>query len=190
MYYTEFDQIPRQQYQLILCDPPWSYSDKMTGHSFSLDHEYLTLSIAELKALPVKDISTKDSAIAMWVTNPQLPVGLDLMKTWGYKYTTVLFTWVKKMASGKDAVNLGRWTMGGTELCLLGTRGSPQRLQRNIRQVVYATRARHSEKPLEVAERLERLFGDVPRIELFARGVREGWDQFGNEPGARPQCYT
>lgn len=182
MYYTDFAEIPRNQYNLVLADPAWQYGDKMAGHSFSLDHEYPVMSLAAIKALPVKEITTKDSALALWVTNPMLPVGLEVMKAWGFKFKTVLFCWVKKMSSGKDAVNLGRWTMGGTELCLLGTRGSPQRLQRNIRQVVYATRGRHSEKPLEVRMRLERLFGDVPRIELFARGQSEGWDQFGNEP--------
>ena len=182
MYFTDFSAVPRDHYQVILADPPWQYGDKMRGHSFSLDHEYPCLSLDAIKALQVGDVVAKDSALLLWVTNPMLPVGLEVMKAWGFKYVTVAFCWVKSRASGKDAVNLGRWTMGGCEICLLGRRGKPQRIARNIRQIVRAVRGRHSAKPEEVRHRIELLFGDVPRLELFARGASEGWDQWGNEP--------
>lgn len=182
MYYTDFGSIPRGHYSVLYCDPPWKYGDVMRGHSFSLDHEYPVMSLADIKALPVGEVAARDSALLLWVTNPMLPVGLEVMKAWGFKYVTVAFCWVKTMPSGKDAVNLGRWTMGGVELCLLGRRGSPTRQVRNVRQLVRAVRGRHSEKPAEVAQRIETLFGEVPRIELFARGERPGWDQFGNTP--------
>lgn len=182
MYYLDFNDIPRNQYSTLLSDPPWSYNDKLKGHSFSLDHEYATASKDWLKALPVSEICTKDALLFMWVTNPQLPVGLEVMKAWGFKFVTVAFCWIKQRESGKDAVNLGRWTMGGMELCLLGRRGKPQRLAKNIRQIVRAVRGRHSEKPDEVRRRIEDL-SNGPYIELFARGAsNEKWDQFGNEP--------
>ena len=181
MYFTDFSQLPRQHYSVIYADPPWSYGDKMAGHSFSLDHEYATMRLGDIKALSVGDVAAKDSACLMWVTSPMLPDGLAVMKAWGFKYVTVAFCWVKHLASGKDAVNLGRWTMGGCEICLLGRRGKIQRVAKNIRQIVRSVRGRHSEKPAEVRMRIEQLFGDVPRIELFARGSVEGWDQWGNE---------
>ena len=182
MYYTNYEDVPRNNYNVILADPPWSYGDKMRGHSFSLDHEYDTVSQEWLKSLPVASVAAKDCALLMWATSPMLREGLDVMKAWGCKYVTVAFCWVKHLASGKDAVNLGRWTMGGMEVCLLGRKGKPQRCARNIRQIVRAVRGRHSAKPTEVRNRIELLFGDVPRIELFARGEAAGWDQWGNEP--------
>lgn len=183
MYYTDFDAIPEARYQVIYADPPWSYNDKMSGHSFSLDHEYATTSLDWLKQLPVRKITAKDTLLFMWVTNPMLPDGLAVMKAWGFSFVTVAFCWVKKRASGLDATNLGRWTMGGMELCLLGRKGRPQRVARNIRQIVYAVRGRHSAKPAEVRDRIVQVAGDVPRIELFARGSHgENWDQWGNEP--------
>ena len=183
MYYTDFSAIPRACYSVIYADPSWSYNDRMKGHSFSLDHEYPTMRLDDIKALPVGDVAAKDSVCTMWVTNPMLPDGLEVMRSWGFKYVTVLFCWVKMLPSGKDAVNLGRWTMGGCEVCLLGRRGKIQRVARNIRQIVRATRGRHSEKPDEVRSRIEGLFGDVPRIELFCRGPEAaGWDAWGNQP--------
>lgn len=186
MYYTDFSIIPEQRYTVVYADPPWQYDDKMSGHSFSLDHEYETTHKDWLKALPVRKITADDSVCLMWVTNPMLPVGLEVMKAWGYSYVTVAFCWVKMRESGKDAVNLGRWTMGGMELCLLGRRGRPQRVTRNVRQIIKAARGAHSVKPAEARQRIDQLFGDVPRIELFARQVADGWDQFGDQP-PRPQ---
>lgn len=182
MYYLNFSDVPKGRYSVIYADPPWSYNDKMTGHSFSLDHEYPTQSLPWLKSLEVNAVAAKDAVCLMWVTSPMLVDGLAVLKSWGFKYVTVAFCWVKHHASGRDAVNLGRWTMGGMELCLLGRRGKPQRAVRNIRQIVREVRGKHSAKPEEVRTRIEALFGEVPRIELFARGTREGWDQFGNEP--------
>jgi N6-adenosine-specific RNA methylase IME4 len=181
MYYHDIHAIPQNHYPVIYADPPWSYNDTMAGHSFSLDHEYPTLSLKDIMALPVSSIAAKDAALFLWVTNPQLPLAFDVMKAWGFTFKTVAFVWRKMMASGKEAVNLGRWTMGGTEMCLLATKGTPQRLVKNIRQLVTAERREHSRKPDEVRHRIEQLMGG-PYIELFSRGQAEGWDAWGNEP--------
>lgn len=155
----------------------------MSGHSMSLDHEYPSMSNQELLALPVREIVAKDATLFMWATSPNLPVALEVMKAWGFKYKTVAFCWTKRTTHGKEAVNLGRWTMGNVELCLLGTKGSPQRVVKNIRQLVTAQRGRHSAKPAEVRHRIEQLMGNVPRIELFCRGPEAiEWDAWGNEP--------
>ncbi len=106
------------------------------------------------------------------------------MRAWGYKFKTVAFVWSKEHSSGKDVTNLGKWTMGNVEMCLLGVKGRPQRVTRNVRQLVRAVRTVHSKKPDEVASRIVTLMGsDKPRIELFARGgADDGWDRWGNEP--------
>ena len=105
------------------------------------------------------------------------------MKAWGFKYTTVAFCWSKRTTNGKEVSNLGRWTMGNIELCLLGVKGRPNklRLDKSVKQLVIAERTKHSKKPDEVRKRIVQLFGDLPRIELFAREKTEGWDIWGNE---------
>jgi site-specific DNA-methyltransferase (adenine-specific) len=170
-----------KKYKIIYADPPWSYNDKMSGHSFSLDHEYITQSKNWIAELPVGGVADKDSVLFMWVVSPLLPEALEVMKAWGFKYITVAFVWSKHTKNKKKVSNLGRWTMGNVEICLLGRKGKPQRICKNIKQLVEAERFRHSAKPLEVRDRIVQLMGDLPRIELFAREKTAGWDVWGNE---------
>ncbi len=170
-----------KKYQIIYADPPWSYNDKMTGHSFSLDHEYETQGQKFIEGLPIKNIIEKDSVLFLWATSPLLPYAMKTIEAWGFKFKTIAFIWVKKTKYGKWVSNLGRWTMGGGEICILATKGKPKRMIKNIKQLVFAERKRHSEKPQEVRNRIVELMGDIPRIELFARQKTEGWDVWGNE---------
>ena len=171
-----------KKYQIIYADPLWSYNDKMSGHSFSLDHEYQTQSKSWIGGLLRGGaLQEKDSVLFLWAVSPLLPEALEVMKAWGFKYKTVAFVWSKRTSKGKEVANLGRWTMGNVEMCLLGVKGKPKRVIRNIRQLVIAERKRHSEKPQEVRKRIVELMGDLPRIELFAREKTKGWDVWGNE---------
>ena len=74
---------------------------------------------------------------------------------------------------------MGNWTRANSELCLVGVRGCPHRIAANVHSVIDARVQGHSVKPDEIYERIERLCGDVPRIELFARRRRKGWDSIG-----------
>lgn len=172
-----------KKYQIIYADPPWSYNDKMSGHSFSLDHEYETQSKDWIANLPVGGVADKDCCLFLWAVSPQIPEALEVMRAWGFKYKTVAFCWSKKTVNGKEIANLGRWTMGNVELCLLGVKGKPNSLRkdRTVRQLVIEERTKHSKKPQEVRRRIEQLLGDTPRIELFAREKTPGWDVWGNE---------
>lgn len=170
-----------KKYKIIYADPPWAYNDKMSGHSFSLDHEYETQSKNWIAELPIKNIADKDSVLFLWAVSPQLPEALEVMKAWGFKYITVAFCWSKHTKNKVKVSNLGRWTMGNIELCLLGRKGKPQRICKNIKQLVEAERTTHSKKPEEVRKRIVELMGDVYRIELFAREKTDGWDTWGNE---------
>ena len=183
---------PDKKYQIIYADPPWSYNDKMTGHSFSLDHEYETQSKEWISQLPIKNISEKDCCLFLWVTSPLLDEGIKVIQDWGFKYKTLAFCWSKHTTGGKLVSNLGRWTMGNVELCLLGIKGKPNswRQDKSIKQLVLAERTKHSKKPNEVRNRIVKLLGDRPRIELFARPPKDllfedesykGWDLWGNE---------
>lgn len=80
-----------------------------------------------------------------------------------------------------DFMGQGRWTRGNAEICLLCTKGKPKRIAADVRQIIYAPIGEHSEKPNEARERIIKLVGDVPRIELFARQEASGWDCWGDE---------
>lgn len=170
------------KYQIILADPPWTYANMKNKDPKMGGISYPTMSLAEIKALPVADLADKDCALFMWATMPLLREGLEVIEAWGFKYTTCAFTWVKQNPSGEGIYSgLGHWTNGNAELCLFAKRGAPKRVEKNVKQILIAPRGRHSAKPVETRERITRLLGDLPRIELFAREKPEGWDVWGNE---------
>jgi N6-adenosine-specific RNA methylase IME4 len=139
------------------------------------------MSMDALRALPVEDVSAKDSCIFMWATNPFLGRAIELMEAWGFRYTTVYKTWLKRTVSGKVALTPGFWSMGSTELLLLGVRGRMQKHKRvfNARQELEAERGAHSEKPHGVRDEIAALLDVEARIELFARHESPGWDAWG-----------
>ena len=79
---------PDKKYPIIYAYPPWSYNDKMSGHSFSLDHEYETQTIDWIKQLPVKTISDCNCLLFMWIVSPMLPEAVELMTSWGFEYAS------------------------------------------------------------------------------------------------------
>lgn len=135
----------------------------------------------DIMQLPVKNIADKDCVLFLWATSPLLPEAIQTIEAWGFKYKTVAFCWNKQSKHGKWISNMGRWTMGNIEVCLLGTKGSPKRVIKNVKQLVIAERKKHSQKPPEVRERIVELMGDIPRVELFARESHDGWDCIGDE---------
>ena len=177
-----------KKYQVIYADPPWSFSSRelqtYSGKRFtSMDKHYKTQEIGWIASLLVKDIVAEDAALFLWSTDAHIPEALDVINRWGFSYITVAFVWSKLTNQGKEAWTLGAWTLKNCELCLLGTRGRMLKLKKenNVRQLIRAERTKHSKKPQEVRENIDRLFGDIPRVELFAREKHEGWDVWGNE---------
>lgn len=97
---------PTKKYQIIYADPPWQYSNfkgKGTAYGDVLAH-YNTLSLEELKNLPIQSISDENCLLFMWATYPNLKEGLELLESWGFKYKTVAFTWVKTRGSKKEPI--------------------------------------------------------------------------------------
>jgi N6-adenosine-specific RNA methylase IME4 len=130
----------------------------------------------------VGDLADDDCILFLWVTMPQLNVCFDIIKSWGFVYKTNAFTWVKRNKISKSLFwGMGRWTRANAELCLLATKGHPKRFDAGVHSVVYTPIEEHSKKPSVVRDRIVKLCGDVPRIELFARQKIEGWDSWGNE---------
>lgn len=171
---------PEGKYGIIYADPPWCYNNRSTRGAAE-DH-YPTMSIEDLKALPVSEIADENCALFLWTTFPILPEALDTVKAWGFQYKTGAFTWLKENRSGKGLfMGLGNWTRSNAEICLLATRGKPKRVSASVNSAILSPVECHSKKPDEVRCRIEQLMGDVPRIELFARQRAEGWDAWGNE---------
>ena len=181
-----------KKYNIIYADPPWKFKVwSRKGLGRSADKHYVTQDIDCLKLLNVPAICEKNSVLFMWATFPCLREAFELAEAWGFTYKTVAFTWIKKNKSNdKLFVGMGYYTRANAEIVLLFTKGSPlKRVYRNVEQVLISKRGSHSKKPTEIRERIVRLFGDLPRVELFARdgggffsdSEFEGWDVFGNE---------
>ena len=170
------------KYDVIYADPPWTYNNMKNRDPKMGGITYPTMTLEDIKSLPIKEISNRNSALFLWVTMPKLREGLEVIKAWGFDYKTCAFVWVKQNPKNEGIYSgLGHWTNGNAELCLFAKRGAPKRANKNIKQIVLAHRSRHSEKPAEVRDRIVALMGDLPRIELFARQYADGWDCWGNE---------
>ena len=119
----------------------------------------------------------------LWVTAPCFEEGLELIKAWGFTYKTVGFTWVKlNKKSNKFFMGMGYYTRSNAEYCLLATRGRVlERKSHSVSSVLCSHIEEHSKKPDITRERIEELFGKIPRIELFARQYANDWDCWGNE---------
>lgn len=171
-----------KKYNIIYADPAWSYKDKCNSGKRGAGHKYTVTSTADMANLPISKISADDCVLFMWATFPMLPDAFELMKAWGFNYKTVAFVWEKlNKKSDSDFFGMGNWTRANAEIVLLGVKGKPKRIDAGVRQIVRFPIGRHSEKPDEVRQRIVRLMGDLPRVELFARAETAGWDVWGNE---------
>ncbi|MFW9872184.1 MAG: MT-A70 family methyltransferase [Candidatus Thorarchaeota archaeon] len=175
-----------KKYEIIYADPPWSYNDKMKmkgahGMIRGAASFYSTMKIDDIKLLPIQDISDENCVLFLWVTMPLLQEGLDVIKAWGFKYKTCGFTWIKTTKNGKLHCGMGHYTRGNAELCLIGTKGKLKRQNNSIYQIVEAKIRKHSQKPNSVRKKIELLYGNINRIELFAREKVKGWDSWGLE---------
>ena len=173
-----------KRYDVIYADPPWSYqvwSNKGKGRS--AESHYPTMQKTAIQKLPISDICQKDCVLFLWVTSPCLIEGLELIKAWGFTYKTVAFTWIKQCRkSEKIFMGMGYYMRANAEYCLLATKGKVlERKSHSVSSVIISHLEQHSKKPDETRKRIVELFGDRPRIELFARQYTDGWDVWGNE---------
>lgn len=182
-----------KKYRIIYADPPWQYNSrsahKKTKFGGGATGNYKCLSLDEIKSLPVGRLADDNSVLAMWVTGPHMHHGADVIRSWGFKYVeTVLFVWVKTNRDGRAFYGPGFYTGSNAEYVLLGKRGKPAIIKRGVSQIILEPHRRdsagkivHSAKPECVRDKLTTLFGDLPRIELFARTTADGWDSLGDQ---------
>lgn len=174
--------VAQRKYAVIYADPPWSFDVwSGEGKDRAAENHYPTMEQDEIESLKVGDLAADDCSLFLWAVLPQLPEALRVIKAWGFAYKTCAFVWIKQTKDkDKLATGMGYWTRANAELCLLATKGAPVRLNADVHQVILSPRLKHSQKPDEAAQRIERLVPG-PYIELFSRTKRDGWDTWGNE---------
>lgn len=174
-----------KKYSIIYADPPWKYNSRAnhkTRFRGGCCGHYDLMSMDEIKALPLPEMANDDCALFLWCTFPYLDKQIKLFKHWGFRYRTVGFTWMKtNIKNGKPFFGVGYYAKSNAEVCLLGIKGKLKPVSNSVSSMIVSPRREHSRKPDEVRENIVRLFGDLPRIELFARTETEGWDVWGNE---------
>jgi len=179
--------LPGEKYDVVLADPPWSYygaKDKWGAAAKFYD----TMSDDEILALDVKSLLKPSSVVFLWATGPRLDLAIRTLASWGCYYRGVAFVWVKATKAGVPFGARGvrpSIVKPTTEFVLAGSMkksGRPLPIaDESVAQVVLAPLGAHSAKPGEIQARIERLYPDASRIELFARRRRDGWAAWGNE---------
>jgi len=173
-----------KKYNIIYADPPWEYQNWTDKKNGAVKSHYKTLSVEDICKLPVGALAEENCALFLWATFPKLKEAIQSMEAWGFRYISCAFTWNKTYADGHPYCGLGFYTRSGSEICLFGLRGkAPERKSHSVRQIITAPVIKpHSSKPPIVRDKIIELFGDLPRIELFARPtVPVGWDAVGFE---------
>lgn len=161
-------------YSTIVIDPPWDWGDEGDNDQLGRARpDYSTMSIDELKELPVGDLSDDNAHIYLWITNRSLPKGFDLLEAWGFRYITVI-TWVK------PHFGMGNYFRGQTEQILFGVKGSLPLNRKDQGTVFNAKRGPngHSSKPVELYDLIESC-SPGPYLEMFSRADRKDWIHWG-----------
>ena len=173
------------KFKTILADPPWQFENR-TG-KIAPEHKrlnrYGTMTLADIKALPVEDVAADAAHLYMWVPNALLPEGIEVLRAWGFKYKSNIIWHKIRKDGGSDGRGVGFYFRNVTEILLFGVRGknartlAPGRTQVNMIQ----TRKReHSRKPDEQYTLIESC-SPGPFLEMFSRGTRKGWTVWGNQ---------
>lgn len=182
----DFDPLPNTPggFSTILADPPWRFSNR-TG-KVAPEHKrlgrYATMSLDEIKALPVSDAAADNAHLYLWVPNALLPEGLEVMRAWGFKYVSNIVWAKRRKDGGPDGRGVGFYFRNVTELLLFGVKGRMRTLAPGRSQVnMIETRKReHSRKPDEQYKLIEDC-SPGPYLELFARYPQPHWEAWGNE---------
>ena len=177
--------LEKQKFGTILADPPWQFTNR-TG-KMAPEHRrlsrYPTMSVNEIKELPVAEIAEERAHLYLWVPNALLPAGLEVMAAWGFEYKSNIVWYKIRKDGGPDRRGVGFYFRNVTEILLFGVRGKnvrtlkPGRTQPNI---IESRKREHSRKPDEQYEIIEGCSWG-PFCELFARGPREKWVSWGNQ---------
>lgn len=165
------------RYPVIYADPPWRYENPPIGAtSRAIENHYPTMTLAEICAMPVRELAAEDAILYLWATAPKLAECMEVVKAWGFEYRT-------NMVWDKEKIGMGYHARNQHELLLIATRGDipPPQAGTQFPSVYRAPRRAHSEKPKFFAKMIEGYYPGLQKIELFARSPRTGWSVWGNQ---------
>ena len=171
--------VPVGKYQTVVIDPPWQMEKiQREVAPDQVGFEYPTMTLDEIKLFSIPaDIADGDCHLFMWTTQKYLPSAFSVLEAWGFKY---IFTMVWHKPGGFQPFNLPQYNC---EFVLYGRKGTPVFADLKAFPTCFnADRREHSRKPNEFYDLIRRVC-DGPRIDVFSREKREGFDQYGNETG-------
>jgi N6-adenosine-specific RNA methylase IME4 len=176
-----FAPLAARSYDVLVIDPPWPFKTRSPkGQLKSASKHYRTMTLAEIKQLPVRELLKDDAVVFLWTTGPLLDEAIATMKAWGITYVAH-FAWRKVSRKGKMQWGTGYWARSCHETVLLGTVGKPPCFA--LPSCFDGLRREHSRKPDEFYDLLEKKTPGLRRADVFARENREGWECWGNEVG-------
>jgi len=167
--------IPKGKFNVIYADPPWQYSN--TGFDQSASQQYPTMPNDELYELIEKlnPLFAENAVLFLWVTNPFLWVGHQLIEHWSFDYKTDM-VWIKNKGP-----SMGWFTISRHEHLFIATRGDGMHPEHRSNSWFEAQATKHSKKPEVMYEIIEKMYPNGKYLELFARNKRKGWESWGNE---------
>lgn len=190
------------KFPVVYCDPPWEYNDRREGQGGAANYYRLTSGDGMASwSEQFLAMRPRSGVMLMWVTGPHYETAPILMRAWGYTPIKPIFYWVKTYPSGGVFYGPGAYTGSNVEFILLGQASMSRPLtpsnaggEKGVFEVIHAPHPRdaagkiiHSRKPAAFRGAIERLFGDVLRVEVFARERAEGWHAIGDQlPGGEP----
>lgn len=184
------------KYQVIYADPPWWYNNRRwsgapnrTRFGGGAPARYPLMKTEAICALPIADLADDNAVLFLWATWPRLPEAFKVIAAWGFEYKTLGFDWIKlNQESLTPRFGTGFYAKSNSEPCLLATRGETIKPARDdISSVVMSPIGEHSRKPDTVRHRIELMYPEAARVELFARPIDSlfkpfaGWDVWGNQ---------
>jgi len=183
---TEIPPLPTVSdgFQTVLADPPWRFTNrtgKVAPEHKRLDR-YSTMDLADIKALPVGDVTAKNAHLYLWVPNALLLEGIEVLQAWGFRYVSNIVWAKRRKDGGPDGRGVGFYFRNVTEPILFGVKGSMRTLApaRSTVNMIETRKREHSRKPDEQYDLIESC-SPGPYLEMFARYARPGWTAWGNE---------
>lgn len=178
---ANFNELPKHHYRVLLADPPWFFS----AGTKSRPQHYPRMRDHQLMQMPVQTLAHPDGCwLFMWCTSPKVQSAFHIAHAWGFKFSARGFIWIKTLEHDGELprlhLNKGFTTRKNAEDCWLFRRGMPKRRARDVHEVIISPVREHSRKPDAQYPRIERYCAG-PRLEMFARQARPGWDAYGNQ---------
>ena len=172
---------PEGKYRVLYADPPWRYEHCKTSNR-RIENQYPTMDLDAICNMKISEITTPDSVLFLWATSPKLYEAMSVVDAWGFTYRTCI-VW------DKERIGMGYYARQQHETLLICTKSCPSVPVEEHRpcSVIRSPREGHSRKPDRFRELIDAMYPYGPRIELFARTKRDGWDVWGNEVQANSE---